>query len=178
MSDLNSATKAYPFASFLYHTDYFTEDQLIDLWKEKVGEVIIFNTHFFPMKEYYSKEMSAGNEDLLKRFICLTTDQVDRRTMIDLKIWADQYERTTTKANARTVNIDVGLVCPEHMILATGKPYAHRIYLDDGVYAELTYRAEADSYQTLPWSYPDYCDQDYIDFFTWARKMLVIDLSS
>jgi hypothetical protein len=60
------------------------------------------------------------------------------------------------------VNIDPGYVALEHVVLATTKGYAHRIFLRSGIYADLTLVFENGSYRGLPWTYPDYQTQETI----------------
>ena len=40
--------------------------------------------------------------------------------------------------------------------LATTKDQAHRIYLRDGIFAEVTLRFEAGAFEPWPWTYADY----------------------
>ncbi len=70
------------------------------------------------------------------------------------------------------VNIDIGAVYKEQVLLSTSKPYSHRIYLRDGVHAELTYTYENKSYHFLPWTYPDYQHEEKLEFFNSLRKRL------
>jgi hypothetical protein len=41
-------------------------------------------------------------------------------------------------------------------ILATTKDQAHRIYLRDGIYGEVTLRFDTGEYEPWPWTYADY----------------------
>jgi hypothetical protein len=56
-----------------------------------------------------------------------------------------------------------------HLILATGKGYSHRPYLRDGIYADLTLIYSGKSFQSLPWTYPDYGEKPAIEMFNRIR---------
>ena len=75
-----------------------------------------------------------------------------------------------SKDGSRTINIDPGYVAQEHVILATGKGFAHRPYLGDGVYADLTLIYRGDKYRRLEWTYPDYGTPEMIAMFHDLRK--------
>jgi len=46
-------------------------------------------------------------------------------------------------------------------VLATTKDNAHRIYLGQGIYAEVTLIYRGRRFCPLPWTYPDYASGDY-----------------
>lgn len=60
----------------------------------------------------------------------------------------------------RRVNIDPGYVNGWQVVLASVKNYAHRIYLGQGVFAEITLVYRKSSFHSLPWTYPDYQDPE------------------
>lgn len=67
------------------------------------------------------------------------------------------------------MNLDPGLVTPENFILATGKNFSHRIYLRDGVFADLTLVYRKGEYRALPWTYPDYASREIRDLLKGVR---------
>ena len=56
------------------------------------------------------------------------------------------------------------------LVLATTKNYAHRIYLGEGIYAEVTLVYRNHTFEALPWSYPDYASATYIDILATIRE--------
>jgi hypothetical protein len=58
------------------------------------------------------------------------------------------------------VNLDPGLLTPENFILATGKNFSHRVYLGNGVFADLTLVYRNGGFHPLPWTYPDYASEE------------------
>ena len=55
--------------------------------------------------------------------------------------------------------------------LATTKDQAHRIYLKDGILAEVTLRFEAGEYVPWPWTYADYRLPLVLSFLRLARVL-------
>jgi hypothetical protein len=74
------------------------------------------------------------------------------------------------------VNFDPGVIEPSKLILATTKNYAHRIYIGEKMYAEVTLVFDKGSWRPLPYTYPDYKQQCYHDFFEKLRKRLLEQL--
>lgn len=166
MSDLQEPTQGMIFFSLLCDPKVSKEELRREfhswgIWGEQSFD-------FNPMTEYYSKEMG---DDLVRWF--WIGDIVTRDVLVDAKIWACELEKKYSKESARTVNCDPGLICPEHMLLATGKSYAHRIYLNKGIYAELTYIFSDGAYKSLQWTYPDYAHEDKRELFKWLRSRLL-----
>ena len=50
--------------------------------------------------------------------------------------------------------------------------FTHRLYLGQGVCGDLTLLYQDDSFQPLPWTYPDYAHAEIRTFFAWLRKIL------
>jgi hypothetical protein len=157
----------------LYREDLFqVEKDLLPLLKKKMGEGIYFSHDFFPMKTYYEKEMGAP----LKRFFYVVPKLKKRSSLPKLKMWAYENEQKFSKKNGRTVNIDVGLLSLESVLLATFKLYSHRVYLGAQVWGDLTYTFEKNQFHPLPWTYPDYAHDDIKSFFSWCREILKLEI--
>lgn len=70
----------------------------------------------------------------------------------------------------RTINIDPGYVSLTKLVLFTTKNRSHRIYIDEGIYADLELQFSNKSFRALPWTYPDYKTDAYIEFFNSVRS--------
>lgn len=156
------------FVSFLYRKDEISKQKLLEFLP--IGPKIEFHFPISPMAKYYSKEM--GDIDGLGRLGFLMLEPVKRDTVIDLKCKSFAQEQDNSENGARLVNIDIGQLSLENFQLLTFKPFSHRIYLRDGVFAELTLQCEGGAFRTLPWTYPDYAHPKTISFFQWARGVL------
>lgn len=75
-------------------------------------------------------------------------------------------------AGSRPVNLDPGYVSLGKMVLATTKDYAHRIYLQQGIYAEVTLHFHDGRWRPWPWTYADYASGMYEEFFLTVREKL------
>jgi hypothetical protein len=69
----------------------------------------------------------------------------------------------------RPLNLDPGLLQLGKFLLATTKDQAHRIYLREGVYAEVTLRFHDGRFEPWPWTYADYREPGYHEFLQKAR---------
>ena len=80
MSDLKDPSKAIMFMSCLYNENY--ESNLSELIKEHFGKYSSFHHSFFPMKDYYSKEMGAN----LKRVFLFFKVPIHMSSLVKIKI--------------------------------------------------------------------------------------------
>jgi hypothetical protein len=53
-------------------------------------------------------------------------------------------------------------VALDKLVLATTKDYSHRIYLGQGIYAEVTLKHRQGAFQPWDWTYPDYASPRYL----------------
>lgn len=133
----------------------------------RLGTVARISDPFpFDRTGYYGREMGAP---LFRRFL-LATEAMSRDELAAVKLMAEAIENEFSVNGKRTVNIDPGLLADENFVLATGKNYCHRIYLRDGVFADLTLVYEKGEYRPLPWTYPDYASAEIRAFLTGLRR--------
>ena len=69
----------------------------------------------------------------------------------------------------RPLNLDPGLLTLGKFMLATTKDQAHRIYLQKGIFAEVTLRYQAGAFEPWPWTYADYRQPIVLAFLNEAR---------
>ncbi len=69
----------------------------------------------------------------------------------------------------RTVNFDPGILSLVNLTMSSHREMNHRVYLRDGVYAEQALIWSRGQFVQLPWTLPDYCDPEAIDFFCRVR---------
>jgi len=126
----------------------------------------------FEHSDYYTKEM-GGN---LKRKFFSIKKLINREEIVNLKRLANELENEYMVESRRCINVDPGYLAHEHLILATGKGFAHRPYLGKGVYAELTLIYTQNEYHSLDWTYPDYKENEVKDIFKHLRKIYISNL--
>ena len=146
------------FASLIFND----QAEMADVEKElieKMGPIRDRSaTKPFFHSDYYEKEMGRN----LSRYFLLFATLVSREQLPEVKLQTNEIEMRHARISERTVNIDPGYIAFEHVVLATTKGYAHRLYLGKGIYGDLTLLFENGSYHGLPWTYPDYRSEEII----------------
>ena len=126
----------------------------------------------FTETNYYDATMGT---DLKKQFFVFERT-IDPATLADIKrqtnAWEAEYAALGRHAEPRPLNLDPGYITPAKLVLASTKDHAHRIYLHNGIYAEVTLAYRDRRWQPLEWTYPDYRRDDYQQFFTASRRLL------
>lgn len=121
---------------------------------------------------YYNNEM--GKE--IRRQTAGFLNLVAQGSLPDIKLRTNEIETSLLRQGKRQVNIDPGLLSPERLVLATGKNFTHRIYLRDGIFADLTLVYQKGEYRPLPWTYPDYREPEFLHYLSVLRKKLRFQL--
>ena len=92
----------------------------------------------FTQTSYYKDELG---ENILRQFVSIAK-LIDPGRLADIKHRANQIEIELAGKLAtdlpRPVNLDPGIIEPSKLVLASTKNFSHRIYIGDGMYAELT----------------------------------------
>lgn len=126
----------------------------------------------FSHTDYYGDEMG---ENLKRKFFSFA-GAVDRSELADIKIWTnrleEKYAQKSGDCYCRTVNLDPGILTPANLTLASTKDFSHRIYLRDGIFAEVTLIYTNKKFMALPWTYPDYNGASVTEFLTRVRESL------
>jgi len=128
----------------------------------------------FDYTTYYEKEMGSG---LLRRVLAFRT-MISQDRLTEIKLATNAMEQARAVGGRRRVNIDPGYLLLERFVLATGKNFSHRIYLGQGIYADLTLIYQHGEFQTLPWTYPDYADRPLRRFLLAVRGKYARDLKA
>lgn len=142
--------------------------------EERFGTVALVSEPFdFTETDYYATTMGS---DLKKQFVAFES-LIDPGTLSDIKrqtnAWEAEIAAQGRHPEPRPLNLDPGYITPAKLVLASTKDHAHRIYLRDGIYAEVTLSYRARHWQPQAWTYPDYRREDYQQFFTACRNRLV-----
>lgn len=116
---------------------------------------------------YYEPEMGKS---LARSFIGFKKLIAPQR-LSRIKLLTNKIENKFSKRGLRQVNIDPGYLELSKLILASTKDYFHRIYLDKGIFAELTLIYRGQTFQPLEWTYPDYGSGEYITIFNRMRAI-------
>ena len=128
----------------------------------------------FSFTKYYNQELGPNPQRQFLSFKPL----IHPGRLAEIKSLTNELERKFQRQKGeRGINIDPGYLEPGKLVLATTKNQQHRIYLGQGIYAEVTLRFRRGRFQPWEWTYPDYRSTAYLDFFTRAREIYLEQLS-
>jgi hypothetical protein len=119
----------------------------------------------FDFTDYYEPEMGPA----LTRWYCAFRALVSPGELAAIKLRTNALEQASMEHGRRTLNLDPGLLTPHSLILASCKNFSHRVYLRDGIYAEVTLLVRGGHLDELPWTYPDYRQATVRVFFDEQR---------
>lgn len=124
---------------------------------------------------YYNEEMG---ENLKRKFLAFEK-LIFPEEISNIKQSTNEIESNFLYIEGgRKINLDPGYVSDSKLVLATTKNYSHRIYLKDGIYAEVTLYYKKGSFRSFDWTYPDYRTKEYIDFFNEVRDKYMKQIKS
>jgi hypothetical protein len=127
----------------------------------------------FTETDYYTAAMGAG---LKKQFLAFERP-IDPAALAGIKHqtnqWEAEYAALGRHSEPRPLNLDPGYITAAKLVLASTKDHAHRIYLRDGIYAEVTLAFRQRQWHPLDWTYPDYRRDDYHQFFNRCRQLVL-----
>ncbi|MGV8074592.1 MAG: DUF4416 family protein [Syntrophobacteraceae bacterium] len=154
----------------LLFRDFELQQRTLSALSERFGPLdFISRPDPFTYTAYYDREMGPG----IYRQVLSFLEPVHPETLADIKLFTNNLETLSSVETRRQVNIDPGLLSEERIILATGKNFTHRIYLRNGIYADLTLLYRKGAYQSLPWTYPSYKEPILLHYFSILRQKLI-----
>ena len=121
----------------------------------------------FTRTDYYDAELGRP---ITRRILSF-----DRPMAMDslpgIKLATNALELEWSRDGRRLFNLDPGYVTCERLVLATGKNFTHRVYLDRGIWADLTLIFHRGDWFDLPWTFPDYASPEIKRHLTRIREM-------
>ena len=121
----------------------------------------------FNSTSYYTDEIGTG----LKRKIISFKKNLSPQKLAGIKVLTNKLESRFVSCRKRRINIDPGYLDQAKLVLASTKDYCHRIYLDKGIFAEITLFFQKGSFRGREWTYPDYSSPEYIGYFNHIRSL-------
>jgi hypothetical protein len=110
----------------------------------------------FEAEDYYSEAMGEG----LQKVMVAATAVRDPAELADWKLATNALEAECAASGrwpeGRPLNLDPGYISQSKLVLATVKDRDHRLYLRDGIFAEVTLRRLRSGWVDNPWTYRDY----------------------
>ncbi len=126
----------------------------------------------FEGTDYYREEFGS---DLSRRFIAFRGVSSPEQ-LPALKHAASRIEWAWARNGKRTFNLDIGYMDPDKVVLASYKRGPCKLYLRDGVYADLLLKYAQGRFEPMPWAFADFLDGRYQKSFLVIRQKLKSEL--
>jgi hypothetical protein len=127
----------------------------------------------FDFTDYYQSEMGDCLKQKLVSFEKLINPDEISQVKCDsnnLEWQLSLDENNMAKRKLRKVNFDPGYLTLGKFVLVSTKNGAARIYLKEGIYAEITLRYIKKSFRPLEWTYRNYKTDLFIIFLNEVRE--------
>ncbi len=122
----------------------------------------------FTQTTYYDAELGTP---IFRRILAFARPlPMDRLPAV--KLATNALEQAFAEDGRRRFNLDPGYLTRERLVLATGKNFAHRIYLGQGIFADLTLIFRKGHFEALPWTFPDYRTPEIQEILTQIRSTI------
>jgi len=128
---------------------------------------------FYPFEktDYYTASMGAP---LVRHFFSFR-NLADPAQLAEWKTATNAMEANLRQALCtpdnleRPVNLDVGYITGAKLVLASTKDFAHRLYLKDGIFGEITMGFRDNAWISHRFTFPDFKSGDYDAFLKRVR---------
>ncbi len=138
------------------------------------------NIQPFNFTNYYEKEFGKDLKQKLFSFDSLIKpDYLPEIKKITNDLENDLIKKNIEKdvsLNSRKINLDPGYISLNKFILASTKNGPSRIYLNNGIYAEITLRFINKSFVPCEYTYSNYKTLEYINFLNTVRQRYKLQL--
>ena len=147
------------------------DDWFVNTVRPEWGEIAHCSPMFdFTETNYYAQTMGTD----LKKKLFAFKQLIDPDRIVEAKHrsnqWEDAFKLEHDYEEERPLNVDPGYLTEAKLVLATTKDRDHRLYLRDGIFAEVTLYFRQGVWEKSRWTYPDYQRSDFHDFFNQCRS--------
>jgi hypothetical protein len=153
-------------------------DRVTQILVEKFGALDFKSSLFnFNKTDYYEEEMG---KNLKRRFLSFYK-LIEPRDLAEIKLFTNSVEEQFSISKdkpSRIINLDPGYLDCTKLVLASTKDSPNRIYLEKGIYGEITLYFSQGTFRARPWTFPDYQTGEYIELFNQIRKLYIIQRRS
>lgn len=133
-------------------------EHALDLMTERWGAIDFRGAeHPFDVTDYYAPEMGPN----LRRQLFAFAKLVPPEWLKELKLACNQIEDQLRNDRGREVNLDIGYLDHNKIVLASCKYAGQKIPLGDGIHADLIARYAKGKYQPFEWTFPDFKTDRY-----------------
>jgi hypothetical protein len=140
---------------------------------EKYGKIESQIEYDFDFTDYYSTEMGSK----LKKILFVFKDLIDREKLSEIKTYTNTIEDSCcidpsskkTSLQGRKINLDPGYLSMHNVVLASAKELPHKVYLNNGIFADVVLEFKNKSFQSSAHTFPDYKTDIVISFLNMVR---------
>lgn len=128
--------------------------RLVELW----GQLdVVGPDRPFHATDYYVAEMGS---DLQRRLVSMSQLGPSEH-LVQAKLQCNAVELQLAVDGQRSVNLDIGYLDHNKIVLGSVKYAGQKIHVGEGVYADLVARFKQGRYQPFEWTFPDFRDGRY-----------------
>jgi Domain of unknown function (DUF4416) len=153
------------------HRDVSILEEAIRQFKAEWGETDFESEDFvFDETDYYEPEMGSG---LRRRFYSFARLLPPDR-IVEAKLHCKRIEDQFLQEGHRQVNLDAGYLDTYKVILASAKFGGQKIYLREGIYADMTLTMYKGKWESFLWGFPDFKSGKYDQALRQIRELYKI----
>jgi hypothetical protein len=155
----------FVFGSYIDYKYLEIEEELIKNFGEidYISETLDFDKFTY----YYTNEMGQKVQGKLVSFKRL----IHPGSLVNIKLITNKIEKMCSVDGKRKINFDPGFIHHSQFVLASTKHWANRIYISNGIYAEITLMYIDGKFIPFEHTYPNYKDEKYLEELTKIRNM-------
>lgn len=156
------------FIGVIFNPGRLKEDEIKTIIGEHFGArgICSETISFDQFTIYYADEMGQG----LMRFWTEIAGLRSPDELVPLKWECTALENYFAEGGKRMLNLDPGYIAEAKLILATFKDFSHRVYISQGVFADLQMMFRNGKYEPMPWTFSDYRSLWAQNFFVKLRE--------
>jgi len=153
------------FVGALFSSEELLKKSLENL-EQKFSKIDLSSEDFpFNVTTYYNSEMGSP----IFRRICSFSNLISPSYLADAKLISNSIEDRYRINNKRKVNLDIGYMDYDKVVLASAKYGIHKIYIGEGIYADMALHYEKGKFSPYPWAFIDFKLPLYYDLFLKIR---------
>ena len=128
-------------------------ERAVSIMERCWGTIDYMSSDFpFDVSDYYNQEMGTP---ILRRFISFEA-LIQPGRLAGIKLACNEIEQFLAERGSRQVNLDPGYLDFDKIILASAKYNGQKIYLGNGIWADLTLSYCKGRVEPYAWSFPDF----------------------